>query len=73
MIDAAQENANTRTEGIPGAQRQDLGAETKVTMRSVFSSVAELERVKGFGAVEAGHQTLERLAEWLATEHAAAR
>ena len=39
-------------------------------MRSVFSSVAELERVKGFGAVEGGHQTLERLAEWLAAEHA---
>ena len=48
---------------------QDRGAETKVTMRSVFSSVAELERVKGFGAVEGGHQTLERLAEWLATKH----
>jgi uncharacterized protein YndB with AHSA1/START domain len=47
-----------------------LGAETKVTMRSVFSSAAELERVKGFGAVEGGRQTLERLAEWLATKHA---
>jgi uncharacterized protein YndB with AHSA1/START domain len=49
---------------------EDLGAETKVTMRSVFSSVAELERVKGFGAVEGGNQTLERLAERLATEYA---
>jgi len=54
--------------GVPG--RYDLGAETKVTMRSVFSSAAELERVKGFGAVEGGRQTLERLAEWLATKHA---
>lgn len=49
---------------------EDLGTQTKVTMHSVFSSVAELERVKGFGAVAGGHQTLERLAEWLAIEHA---
>jgi uncharacterized protein YndB with AHSA1/START domain len=49
---------------------EDFGRETKVTMRSVLSVVAELERVKGFGAVEGGHQTLERLAEWLAIEHA---
>jgi len=49
---------------------EDLGKQTKVTMRSVFSSVAELERVKGFGAVEGGQQTLERLAEWLAAGHA---
>jgi uncharacterized protein YndB with AHSA1/START domain len=49
---------------------EDLGAQTKVTMRSVFSSVAEVERVKGFGAVEGGHQTLERLAERLAAGHA---
>ena len=47
---------------------EDLGRETKVTMQSVFSSVAEVERVKGFGAVEGGHQTLERLSEWLADE-----
>jgi uncharacterized protein YndB with AHSA1/START domain len=38
---------------------------TKVTMRSVFPSAAELERVKGFGAVEVGYQTMERLADWL--------
>jgi uncharacterized protein YndB with AHSA1/START domain len=44
---------------------EDEGDSTRVTMRSVFSSVAELERVKGFGAVEGGHQTFERLAEWL--------
>jgi len=50
----------------------DLGRETKVTMRSLFSSVAELEPVKGFGAVEGGHQTLERLSEWLAAEYATA-
>jgi uncharacterized protein YndB with AHSA1/START domain len=51
---------------------EDLGRQTKVTMRSVFSSVAELERVKGFGAVEGGQQTLERLAEWLAAKSASA-
>jgi uncharacterized protein YndB with AHSA1/START domain len=51
---------------------EDLGVQTKVTMRSVFSSVAELERVKGFGAVEGGRQTLERLAEWLADRPASA-
>jgi len=49
---------------------EDLGRQTKVTMHSVFSSVAEVERVKGFGAVEGGHQTLDRLAEWLAAKHA---
>jgi hypothetical protein len=32
----------------------------------------ELERVKGFGAVEGGHQTLERLAEWLTDRPASA-
>jgi uncharacterized protein YndB with AHSA1/START domain len=41
------------------------GEKTKVTMRSVFPTVAELERVKGFGAVQGGEQTLERLHEWL--------
>jgi hypothetical protein len=28
--------------------------------------IAEFERVKGFGAIEGGKQTLDRLAEWLA-------
>jgi uncharacterized protein YndB with AHSA1/START domain len=44
---------------------EDQGSKTKVTMRSVFSTVAEFERVKGFGAIEGGNQTLDRLAEWL--------
>ena len=51
---------------------EDLGAQTKVTMNSVFASAAEIERVKEFGAVEGGQQTLERLAEWLAAKHATA-
>jgi uncharacterized protein YndB with AHSA1/START domain len=41
------------------------GDKTRLTMHSVFPSAAELERVKGFGAVESGHQTLERLEEHL--------
>ena len=45
------------------------GARTKLTMHSIFSSAAELERVKGFGAIEGGKQTLERLAERLAQPH----
>lgn len=45
---------------------EETSGKTKVTMRSVFPSAAELARVKGFGAVEGGNQTFERLAEWLA-------
>jgi uncharacterized protein YndB with AHSA1/START domain len=45
---------------------EDVSGKTRVTMQSVFRNAAELERVKGFGAIEGGHQTLERLAEWLA-------
>ena len=44
----------------------DQGGKTKLTMHSVFASPAELERVKKFGAVEGGKQTLDRLAELLA-------
>ena len=45
---------------------EEVSGKTKVTMRSVFPSAEEVARVKGFGAVEGGQQTLERLAEWLA-------
>ena len=45
----------------------DQGGKTRLTMHSVFASPAELERVKKFGAVEGGKQTLDRLAELLAT------
>jgi uncharacterized protein YndB with AHSA1/START domain len=38
---------------------------TRVTMRSVFPSVAALERVVSFGAIELGHQTFDKLAEYL--------
>jgi uncharacterized protein YndB with AHSA1/START domain len=40
------------------------GTKTKLTMHSVLPSAAELERVKGFGAVEGGRQTLDRLEQW---------
>jgi len=43
---------------------------TQVTIRMVFGSAAERDFVeKEFHAVEGGHQTLARLAEWLAQEH----
>jgi len=43
----------------------DQGDDTLVTMRSVFQSVAEVERVKGFGAVELGQQTLAKCDAYL--------
>jgi len=49
---------------------EETSGKTKVTKHSVFPSVAEFERVKGFGAVEGGKQTLESLAEWLAARGA---
>ena len=39
---------------------------TKVTLRSLFASIEECERVKGFGAVAGGNQTLARLDDYLA-------
>jgi uncharacterized protein YndB with AHSA1/START domain len=42
------------------------GDKTKLTMHMVLASAAELERVKAFGAIEGGQQTLDRLAEHLA-------
>ncbi|MCC6995371.1 MAG: SRPBCC family protein [Deltaproteobacteria bacterium] len=42
------------------------GKQTQLTMRTLFPSAAELERVKAFGAVEGGQQTLDKLAAHLA-------
>lgn len=40
---------------------------TRVTMRSLFESAAERDRVvREYGAIEGGKQTLERLAKHLA-------
>jgi uncharacterized protein YndB with AHSA1/START domain len=46
---------------------EDVGGKTRVTMRSVFPSVAERDRVvREYGAVQGGIQHLGRLAEHLA-------
>jgi uncharacterized protein YndB with AHSA1/START domain len=45
----------------------EQGGKTTLTMRSVFSSTAQRDKTIAFGAVEGGHQTLERLAAHLAT------
>jgi len=46
---------------------EDLGGRTRLTMRAVFPSAEERDRVaREYGAVEGGEQTLARLAEYLA-------
>ena len=42
------------------------GDKTRLTLRSVFASPAERDRVIEFGALEGGNQTLDRLGEYLA-------
>lgn len=45
---------------------EDLGGKTRVTIRMVFATAQECERVaREYGAVEGGHQTLARLGEFL--------
>jgi uncharacterized protein YndB with AHSA1/START domain len=47
---------------------EDHGGKTKLTMRMLFASAAERDRViEKYGAGEGAKQTLERLAEHLAT------
>jgi uncharacterized protein YndB with AHSA1/START domain len=47
---------------------EDQGGITKFTMRALFPSAAERDRVaEKYGEVEGAKQTLERLAEHLAT------
>lgn len=41
---------------------------TRMTMRSLFPSAEDVARVKGFGAVELGAQTLQKLADRMASE-----
>jgi uncharacterized protein YndB with AHSA1/START domain len=49
----------------------DQGGKTKLTMRSVFKSAAERDEVvTKYHAIEGGNQTLDRLAEHLATKAA---
>lgn len=42
-----------------------VGNATRLTMQLIFQTVEDCERVKSFGAVEGGRQTLERLARHL--------
>jgi uncharacterized protein YndB with AHSA1/START domain len=45
-----------------------LGEKTRVTIDMVFSSAADRDRVvKDHGAIEGGHQTLQRLAQYART------
>jgi uncharacterized protein YndB with AHSA1/START domain len=47
---------------------EDHDGKTKLTMKALFPSAAERDRVaEKYGAVEGAKQTLERLAEHLAT------
>ena len=47
---------------------EDIGGKTRLTMRGVFPTAEERDRVvKEYGAVEGAKQTLGRLAEHLAT------
>jgi Activator of Hsp90 ATPase homolog 1-like protein len=46
---------------------EEQGGKTKLTMRMLFETAAEHDRVvKRFGAVEGARQTLARLQEYLA-------
>jgi uncharacterized protein YndB with AHSA1/START domain len=43
------------------------GGKTRLTMRSVFASAAQRDKVvREYGAIEGGNQTLDRLTEHLA-------
>jgi uncharacterized protein YndB with AHSA1/START domain len=51
---------------------EDLGGKTRVTMRGVFPSAAERDRVaEKYGAVEGAKQTLGRLADYLGASNKA--
>jgi uncharacterized protein YndB with AHSA1/START domain len=43
----------------------DDGGKTRLTLRMLFGSAAERDRSIGFGAVEGGNSTLDRLAAYL--------
>lgn len=44
---------------------EEQGRQTLLTMRTLFATAAECARVKQFGAVEGGQQTLDRLTAYL--------
>lgn len=49
------------------ASFEDLDGATRVTLGMVFSTAAEFEKAKGFGAVELGQQTLGKLERLVAS------
>jgi len=46
---------------------EDLGGKILLTSRTLFEGAEERQTVVEFGAIEEGKQTLEKLAEYLAT------
>ena len=47
---------------------EDVGEATRVTLGMVFSTLAEFQTAKGFGAVELGQQTLGKLERFIASQ-----
>ncbi len=45
-----------------------MGAETEVVSRMVLPTVEQRKAVEAFGAVELGHQTYAKLAEYVETQ-----
>ena len=50
------------------ASFEDQGEFTKVTLGMVFSTAAEFQEAKGFGAVELGLETLGKLDRFVASQ-----
>lgn len=44
----------------------DLGDQTRLTMRMVFASADLLRQAEGFGALQGGHSTIDKLSEFVA-------
>lgn len=44
---------------------EEVGGNTRLTMRMLFASVEACERVKSFGAIEGNKQTMDRLEQYL--------
>jgi uncharacterized protein YndB with AHSA1/START domain len=50
------------------AEFEEIEGATQVTLAMVFSTAAEFEQAKGFGAVELGQQTLAKLGRFVGAE-----
>lgn len=62
---SAADDPNAFDSSVIFTEQGDHGDKTLVTMRSVFKTKQQRDYVIGFGAVELGHQTLGRLAEYV--------